>query len=191
MGGETDRALETLERAIASGFGDDETLTKDSDLLSLHRDARFERLVRLARDLELYGGNHDDDVSGWRAALPRFVQVSDQHPTVGRAWFNLGYARLRARDARGSLEAFRHSLDLDYRRPTTLYNLACAAAQIPDRDAALQWLERAQAAGMRLEEIAPRDRDLDPLRSDARFQTLEARWDQSREKSKGKRWKKS
>jgi adenylate cyclase len=186
----TDEALATLQRAIEAGAGDGETLRKDADLIPLHRDPRFERLVRLATDFELYGrGSRDDDPGSWRAAMLRFERVAEEHPQVGRAWSNLGYARLRAQDARGSLEAYGHSLELDYRRPSTLYNLACAAALLGDRDAAMEWLEKAEAAGLRLEDIAPHDDDLDPLRSDARFRAMEDRWERGRETAK-KHWKK-
>jgi len=44
--GRTDPALDALERAHALGYTDAEHLRADSDLSSLHAEARFQRLLR-------------------------------------------------------------------------------------------------------------------------------------------------
>ena len=109
--------------------------------------------------------------------MERFERVTVRHPRAGRAWFNLGFAQLRAGDPRAGLVSFGRALDLGYRTPTTLYNLACAAAQSGDREAAFRWLDRSERAGMQLQGYLALDRDLAPLRTDARFWALLARVD--------------
>ena len=169
------KALDALEKSILAGFGDDRQVAEDSDLASLHDDPRFPPLVQLTRDLQLYSnGIDDDDRSTWRAALPRFERVTREHPQVGRAWFNLGFAQLRCADVAASRQSFGRALDLRHRPATTMYNLACVEAQAKNRDAAMQWLQKAEDAGMEMHVIFD-DKDLDPLRSDPRFQSLTAR----------------
>jgi beta-lactamase regulating signal transducer with metallopeptidase domain/Flp pilus assembly protein TadD len=169
------KALDALEKSILAGFGDDRQVAEDADLASLHDDPRFGPLVQLTRDLQLYSnGIDDDDRDSWRGALPRFERVTRERPQVGRAWFNLGFARLKCADIPGSRQAFTRSLELKYRPGTSMYNLACVEAQAKNRDAAMQWLQKAEDAGMEMYTIF-NDKDLDPLRSDPRFQSLTAR----------------
>jgi tetratricopeptide (TPR) repeat protein len=182
LGGETEAALEALERSLHEGYGDGEKLTSDPDLVSLHGHPDFDRLVRLADELELHTGSRwGDGRRAWRAELPRLERAARDHPSVGRAWFNLGYGQLRTGDADASRESFTRALELGHRRSTTMYNLACCAAQLRDRDAAFRWLERAEAAGMDLGWHVLGDEDLAPIRSDPRYRALErrirSRWD--------------
>jgi beta-lactamase regulating signal transducer with metallopeptidase domain/Flp pilus assembly protein TadD len=173
---EREKALDALEKSILAGFGDDRQVAEDSDLASLHDDPRFPQMVQLTRDLVLYGnGYDDDDRDAWRASLPRFERVTRDRPQVGRAWFNLGFARLKCADIPGSRQAFTRSLELKYRPATTMYNLACVEAQAKNKDAAMTWLQKADAAGMELENAIFTDKDLDPLRSDPRFQSMTAK----------------
>jgi beta-lactamase regulating signal transducer with metallopeptidase domain len=185
LGGKKDKAFETLEQSINAGYGDPEKITSDPDLYSLHGDARFDKMVDLAADLELFGPDlHDDNRASWDDAMPRFQQAVKDYPNSGRAWFNLGYAQLRVRDAKNALVSFKRSLDLGYRKPTSMYNLACSAAQAGDKEAAIQWLQKAQTAGFTLEWKARWDRDLFPLRSDPRFREMINRWDREQRKTK-------
>jgi len=166
--GDKDLAFDMLQRAIIDGAGDPQT---DSDLISLHGDPRFAELVQLDQDLSLYGehGINNDKTSEWKRELPRFERVTHEHPKIGRAWFNLGFARLRADDPRGAQTSFRRALELGYRPQTTFYNLGCCSAQLGDRDTAFMWLEMAARAGFDVAGCAPHDDDLDPLRHDDRF----------------------
>jgi beta-lactamase regulating signal transducer with metallopeptidase domain/tetratricopeptide (TPR) repeat protein len=177
LAGSRSEALATLQRSVLAGSGDPDHMREDADLISLHEDPRFTRIAELAEELSLSVDGRDDDRSLWRSSLSRFQDVAQRHPDAGRAWFNLGYAQLRARESRGSLASFGRALDLGYRPGTTMYNLGCAAAQSGDRDAAFAWLERSERAGMELENYLPNDHDLTPLRSDARFRALLSRLD--------------
>ncbi len=190
LSGAKAEALSSLERAILEGYGNAEHMREDDDLAPLRSERRFQELVRMTEDLRLNGdGLGDRDRQGWRESVPRFERMTRQYPSAGRTWFNLGYAQLKARDLEGSKSSFTHALDLEYRTPTTMYNLACVSAQLHDFDGAMEWLERAQSAGMSLENYAPGDRDLDPLRADPRFRTMldrlgDRKWDKLRTKLK-------
>ncbi len=174
---QTAAAFQALQAALLAGYGDPDKLRSDDDLESLRDDARFDRMVELASDLELRGPNFGDDPSGWRRKLPRYEDVVRRRPDAGRAWFNLGYARLRARDPRGGAEAFQKAFDLDYRKPTSMYDLACSLAQAGDHSGAITALERSAAAGMELRSYLRDDSDLDPLHGDPRFEELVQKWD--------------
>ena len=176
LGGQTDAALSALERSIVAGFsGGKDKLREDADLASLRGSRRFEGLVQLASDLTIEHANGDDRHEElWREQLPRYERTAQQHAGLGRAWFNLGYVQLRAGDAASGRESFKRALDQDYRRPTTLYNLACCCAQAGDRDAAIRYLEQSETAGMNLWN-SMNDDDLRPLRSDPRFRAIQSR----------------
>jgi tetratricopeptide (TPR) repeat protein len=180
--GESAKALASLERAILSGPVSPEHLAKDADLASLHGHPRFDGLQKLADDLELDTHGifllRSRKISVWRREIPRYERVTREHPKVGRAWFNLGYAQLGAGEARASIASHTKALELGHRRPVTMYNLACAYAQARETDSALDWLQRSEAAGMKLEKYVYDDGDLDPIRSDRRFKALLDRLDQ-------------
>jgi beta-lactamase regulating signal transducer with metallopeptidase domain len=169
LGGKTDAALDALERSIVIGYDDAGHIQEDADLVSLHSSKRFDDLVELAKDLELNGMNHWDDTDEWRHEVARYDRVAREHPTLGRAWFNLGFAQLRAHDPSGSRDSYMRALNLGYRLGATNYNLACAAAQMGETDNAIRWLERSQAAGLDVGSLAGGDDDLKALRSDPRF----------------------
>jgi len=191
--GDKGAAFQALERAIANGFNDAQHMTQDEDLRLLQDDPRFYGLVRLTQELQIYGPGRSglNDKEDWRKALPRFERIAHEHPKLGRAWANLGYARLESGDPRGAAEAYRKALDADYQPPLVMYNLACCASRSGDLDEAFQWLDRADKAGFEVGSYMAGDSDLDALRDDSRFKALLDRWDeemakQHREKDREK-----
>jgi beta-lactamase regulating signal transducer with metallopeptidase domain/Flp pilus assembly protein TadD len=193
LDGKTDEALKLLEQSMATGNVDADHMKEDSDLRSLHKDKRFDGLVDLARDLELnYPGfgeswsvngkkvwkdaHFEDDEKHWAKSLPHFQEVANDHPKIGRAWFNLGYAQLKSGDAKSCTPNFQKALDLGYKPPTMMYNLACSTAQEGKIDAAFVWLDKSEKAGFEVWNSARWDDDLDPLRADPRWTELKKRW---------------
>lgn len=183
--GKNAEALKLLEKSIMTGTVDSDHMSEDPDLVALHKDPRFDQLVDLADDLSLHGGGwrngnvwiwKGNDEKHWRKTLPHFEKVTRDHPEIGRAWFNLGYAQLAADDAAKSTPSFQRALDLGYKPETTMYNLACSSAQSGDVDGAIAWLERSEKAGMEMWQYAHGDDDLAPLRSDKRFKEMKKRW---------------
>jgi tetratricopeptide (TPR) repeat protein len=180
--GDKQHAFAALENAIENGFNDTGHMSEDEDLRLLQGDPHFYQLVRLAQDLQLFGsgrlGFGMKDEEDWRRSLPRFERVTREHPKVGRAWTNLGFARLEAGDPKGGTAAYQRALDLKHQTPTTLYNLACCAARAGDVDGAFGWLDRADKAGFEIGEHVGSDTDLDALRGDPRYGAMLDRWDQ-------------
>jgi beta-lactamase regulating signal transducer with metallopeptidase domain/tetratricopeptide (TPR) repeat protein len=179
--GDKKRAFDVLEKAIENGFDNTHHMAEDEDLQSLQGDPHFYELVRLARDLQLFGSGRFgdmDDEDDWRRALPRLERVTREHSDIGRAWSNLGFARLKSGDPKGGVAAYQRALDLGYEKPTTLYNLACCAARSGDIDGAFRWLDRADQAGFEIGQHVGADSDLDALRGDPRYSAMLKHWDE-------------
>ena len=186
LSGKSADALKLLEQSITTGSVDAEHMQNDPDLMTLHKEARFDQLVTLAEDLTLHDGgwwNGDgkwtwkgNDEKRWRKSIPHFQEMTTKYPKIGRAWFNLGYAQLLAEEPDASTPSFQKALDLGYKPATTMYNLACSNAQSGNIDAAFGWLEKAEEAGMEMWSHARWDDDLDPLHSDPRFKDMAKRW---------------
>ena len=68
-----------------------------------------------------------------------------------------------------AVESFQKALELGYRKPTTMYNLACAFAMLDRKDQAFEWLFKSLEAGFNSDGMLRSDEDLDNLRGDPRF----------------------
>jgi tetratricopeptide (TPR) repeat protein len=174
-GDQSELALKWLERSVNAGFDDPEHLENDSDLASLHGDPRFKEIDRLSRTLSLsqFGNDSFEDSNyssqRWAPAITKYEAFLRREPNNGRAWFNLGYALHYSREHARAIEAFQRALQLGYRQPTSMYNIACGYAMMDQRDAAFEWLDKSVAAGFEISGYINGDRDLDSLRTDARF----------------------
>lgn len=188
--GDGKEALAALEGAILAGFENREKLENDPDLKSIRGESQFGRLRTLHDHLSLWTGGDKrkdwDKKDALRAALPRFEEAARLYPQAGRAWFNLGFASLAADDTTKARDAFGRSLSLGYRRGTSMYNLACVEAVAGNREAAFEWLRKAEESGFALGHI-DEDDDLDSLRNDPRFDGfLERAWKNEAKKQEKK-----
>ncbi len=138
----------------------------------------------MAEDLELhrfqdFGGHkqwlRSSRQSAWREVEQHFDDYTRRHPESARAWFNLGYARIEGDRPGEAVPAFRRALDMGYRKPTTMYNLACAYSLLDQKDEAFGWLFKALDAGFDASGTLRGDDDLDNLRGDPRFRQALAR----------------
>lgn len=180
--GDVNSSLDWLQKAVNEGFDSYDKLEDDSDLDNVRADSRFAPIKQMAHDLRLQPGDNSvmgtiakkllGNDSDWVDELPRFRAMTQKYPNRGRSWFNLGFAALQAGQNQESVNAFKHALDLGYRTPTTLYNIACAYARANQNDAAMEYLQKARAAGFQLSHYIDSDSDLNALRSDARFRQL-------------------
>jgi tetratricopeptide (TPR) repeat protein len=182
--GDRARALDHLQKAIEAGFDDPGLIRKDEDLDNVRGEPRYRELLKIADDLELhrfqdFGGHkqwlRSSRQSAWREVEQYFVEYTQRHPESGRAWFNLGYARIEGDHAQEAIAAFQRALDLGYRKPTTMYNLACAHSILDRKDEAFGWLFKALDAGFDAHGTLRGDEDLDNLRGDPRFRHALAR----------------
>ena len=183
--GKTREALDLLQKALDQGFDQPGLFATDDDLDNLRDEPRFAELSREARDLSLPGSSFEIAArsalrkigdfasswsrSRWHEAAGKFEDYARAHPQNGRAWFNLGYASLQADRPEKAAEAFQKALDLNYRRPTTMYNLACSYARLDQKDKAFDRLFAALEAGFDGTGMLRSDEDLDNLRGDPRF----------------------
>jgi beta-lactamase regulating signal transducer with metallopeptidase domain/tetratricopeptide (TPR) repeat protein len=167
-------ALDILEKSLDAGFDQPDIFHRDDDLDNVRDDPRFAAIEREARDLALPGYDRWSlgsfrNRSRWRDATRKFEEYARAHPQKGRAWFNLGFASLAGDRPEGATEAFQKALALNYRKPTTMYNLACTYARLDQKDAAFDWLFKALDAGFDATGMLRGDEDLDNLRGDPRF----------------------
>jgi beta-lactamase regulating signal transducer with metallopeptidase domain/tetratricopeptide (TPR) repeat protein len=174
LGGDVDGALDRLAKALDAGFDQPEIFRTDEDLDAVRGDTRFAKLARDARDLSLpsHGMGRWEargSRSKWREKVKRSEEYARAHPDEGRAWFNLGLASLAAERPDAAAEAFHRAVDLNYRKPTTMYNLACAYSHMDQKDAAFECLFRSLEAGFDETGTLRTDEDLDNLRGDPRY----------------------
>ena len=185
--GKVTQALDTLDAALEAGFDDPGRLEKDDDLDALQGDPRLARLKKKAEDLTLSVSDFETGISrlfrrrsAWREEIPHYAAYAKAHPESGRAQYNLGYVQLLAERPDAALPAFTRALQLGYRKPETLYNLACTHAQLREKDKAFDFLFQSIDAGYDSASHIRNDEDLDSLRGDARFR-------QALERAKGRR----
>lgn len=173
--GDVASGMEWLEKSIDAGFSSDDKLENDPDIRALRSHPRFAQLRTMADELSLKGccDDEDDDEHGsWHEAIAHHRAVTQKYPNSGRAWFNLGYAALQAKDYNTGIEGFNRSIALGHRPGTSAYNMACGHALRGDKDAAFTWLEKSRAAGFELHNYLTRDEDLEALHDDPRYDKL-------------------
>jgi len=175
--GDDEAALVELERAVESGFDDPKLMRNDPDLATLHDNPKFEEIAGMEDALSMprlrVGRSlRTSDIEAWKKAAAGFEAYANAHEESGRALFNAGYARLYAREEAKSAAHFARALELGYRKPATLYNLACAEARQGHVDRAFEWLDKAIDAGFDAKGMLRSDDDLEALRSDPRFRDL-------------------
>jgi tetratricopeptide (TPR) repeat protein len=182
--GDKAQALDYLHKSLEAGFDDVGLFRKDDDLDNVRGEPRYRELLKMAQDLELH--RFDDwgpmkswtragRRNAWREAEQHFAQYVQSHPQSGRAWSNLGYARIEGDRAAEAVPAFQRALELGYRKPTTMYNLACAYSLIDRKDEAFAWLFKSLDAGFDASGTLRGDDDLDNLRGDPRYRQALAR----------------
>jgi beta-lactamase regulating signal transducer with metallopeptidase domain/Flp pilus assembly protein TadD len=174
--GKVAQALDTLDAALEAGFDDPGLLGKDDDLDGLREDPRFAQLRKKSEDLTLSISGLENGLSrlfrrrsAWREQVAHYAAYAKAHPESGRAQYNLGYAQLLAERPDAALVAFTRALELSYRKPATLYNLACTEAQLREKDKAFDFLFKSIDAGYDSAQQIRHDEDLDSLRGDPRF----------------------
>ena len=173
--GDLSLGLEWLEKSINAGFDDSNKLKDDPDIASLRGESRFKHIQELSGVLSLSqftsGGIDGSQYSKqrWAPAVKKYESFLRDNPDNGRGWFDLGYALHYSSEHTRAIQAFEQAIHFGYRKPTSLYNIACAHAMMGNRNAAFEWLEKSVDAGFDIGDYINGDQDLDSLRSDPRF----------------------
>lgn len=108
----------------------------------------------------------------------------DREPRNAEEWYERGMKLHRSDRYAEAIEAFGRAASAGYRPGPATYNIACGYALQDDRDQALAWLDRAIAAGYRNFGHMRSDSDLDPVRTDPRFEALLVRHGASKSDSR-------
>ena len=183
--GQTEAALDALDRAVEWGFDSEERFRNDRDIDNIRGTARFDEIVAKARmlDLDKYRKdgwwNHREsriDPRMWQPAVDDYRAYVDRYPESPRGWFNLAYSLHYAGQFEEAIRAAQRALDLDYKPSLQMYNIACAYSRLGNVEQAVAWLERAGEAGMSISHSMDDDEDFDNIRSDQRFQDLEEKY---------------
>lgn len=93
-------------------------------------------------------------------------------PRNAAEWFGRGYKMHNSDQYEEAIKAFMVSVALDYRSATAMYNIACGYSLLNDKENALIWLQRSLESGFDRKDLVAEDSDLDPLRTDPRFQKI-------------------
>jgi Flp pilus assembly protein TadD len=104
-----------------------------------------------------------------------YERVRRREPDHESALEALGHAYTQRGLFERGLEVDRHLADLRPKDAIVQYNLACSYVLVGDRELGILSLERAVELGYDDLAHLERDRDLDPLRGDGRFQALVAK----------------
>jgi len=113
----------------------------------------------------------------FRRALQIIQKHVGLHPDDARALYFGANALCQLGEKEQSLEWNRRALNIEPDDPGVLYNVACVYSILGKLDEAIECLEKSVASGMRQKDWMEHDSDLDPLRSNPRFQALLRRID--------------
>jgi CubicO group peptidase (beta-lactamase class C family) len=106
----------------------------------------------------------------WPQAAEAYAQVVRDQPDHGEAHFRLAYALLLSgRDYERAARACERAAELDYQKPVSLFNAACAYSRLKQLDRAFAFLRKSLDAGFDQPEALETDPDLENMRADPRF----------------------
>lgn len=172
-----DNALIWLQRALDNGFDGRDNLRSDSDLDPLRTDPRFKKLMASVPLGDLYV--REEKGYGKRDRLAQanyeYAQLESEGSQIGEHWARVGARMVMLRDFERALIALNKAISLlgDQDAYTAMYNLACAYSLKGDREAGINWLEKSVKAGFDGPEKLKYDPDLNNVRSDSRFASIE------------------
>ena len=115
----------------------------------------------------------DDYFAGrWAAAEAAYRRHVERNPGDPFGWHRLGSSQIRQKRYPEAIRNLERAVEVGRGTPAYLYNLACAHALAGASDQALDYVERAIAAGLKNRAQYESDADLASLRELPRFKTL-------------------
>ncbi|MFK7768581.1 MAG: protein kinase [Mariniblastus sp.] len=187
--GDADEALDSLSLAIEAGYSDAKHMKSDPDLQSLRKKQRFLDLVTrieiqndVAAILKRAHGAADSELFEASEKLCR--QALELEPSNGDAALNLGYAIHMQGRHEDAFKWFQQAADSKGYAALGNYNLACYYSIKNETEKAIESLSKAVEAG--LDGFVERsfleaDSDLESIRSDKRFNSILANFQDSPE----------
>src|SRR5215469_1988130 len=108
----------------------------------------------------------------FKSAAVILEQVTAREPNNGLAWRNLALARQNLKQWNGAVAADQRALEVEPSVPTPMFHLGLVYALEGDREQAFAWLNKAKVTHkIDMSQLEVRT-ELDPLRSDPRYQPL-------------------
>ena len=107
----------------------------------------------------------------WSEAAAAYAPLVQAAPDDGRLWYRYGVSLLQADKAPEAVVALEKAEAIGH-HPAAMYNLACALTRVGQQDTAIDWLEKAMAAGFSQLEQLDGDTDLQPLHDHPRWGAL-------------------
>jgi len=131
----------------------------------------YQALILMAAPLRALG-RQDEVIATMRSGLVVAEKHLELNPDDARALYLGAGAMAQLGDREHALDWNRRAYAIDSEDPGVLYNVACTYANLGMLDDALGCLEKSVWNGFGHREWFENDSDLDPLRSDERFQAL-------------------
>ncbi len=107
-------------------------------------------------------------------AAKAYAEYVKAHPDDAIAWMRLGVSQASIGDAAAGA-SLEKAVKLGADSPNDLYNVACAYSLLGQKDEALDWLDRAVAAGFADRRLMETDTDLADIRDTERFRQIFAK----------------
>ncbi|HMS38843.1 MAG TPA: tetratricopeptide repeat protein [Pyrinomonadaceae bacterium] len=108
----------------------------------------------------------------WAEAVKALEEITKDEPNNGRAWYLLGTSLHSLGKYEKAIEAFQKNIVIAG-NPASMYNIACGYSLLNQKDKAFEWLEKAIKNGFAQFANLGADKDLDNIRSDARFKKMQ------------------
>jgi Flp pilus assembly protein TadD len=105
-------------------------------------------------------------------AIEPLKRAAEAEPTNLEAWLALGWCYKRISRIDLAIEALDQALAVDPQEAIIPYNLACYWSLAGNARLALQYLAQALSIDPQYRQLAEKESDFDPIRSDPGFQSL-------------------
>ncbi|HEY2146301.1 MAG TPA: tetratricopeptide repeat protein [Pirellulales bacterium] len=108
----------------------------------------------------------------YHEAIEPLKQAAEAEPTDLEIWLALGWCYKRISRIDLAIEALDQALAVDSQQAIIPYNLACYWSLAGNAQLALQYLAQALSLDPQYRQLAEKESDFDPIRSDPGFQSL-------------------
>ncbi|HMF57626.1 MAG TPA: tetratricopeptide repeat protein [Pyrinomonadaceae bacterium] len=108
------------------------------------------------------------EAKNWPEAARAYEAITRTDPNNGRAWFRLGMSLYSMNKYEQAAAAFEHASQI-LSIPGAMYNAAASYARLGNKAKALEWLQKAAAAGFSQPDQLSGDADFASLHGDAEF----------------------